>query len=389
MYYKTKSKTNWPVVITVAVIIFFVVIITAILVTSYIKSKKEIEGNNKIANNAIPEVELSLNTLEPNQERVFINVKITTTDPEGLAKIVIPGLEEILIKEENQQAYETTFGANLNAIYEIQAYGKNGVYGSDRIQVSNIKAFTSTEPYIPEGFTKVGDSEVSTGLVVRDSRNNEYVWIPVPGGQLTRNRQDSDVRYYETDSEYFQFVNSVGKYQGFYLSRYEAGAVVVGGKEVATSKPNATPIQRISFNKALQLSKEVAITYKYGDYQTSIISSSAWDTVLNWLDKSHSGYSSSLQYGNYTGSLRSTGGTSTDKVNNIYDLAGNLAEWTSENYKLSEEELDNLSNAEEEFDYRVIRGGSTSNKSTPNRTNAGNPKSAYEHVGFRYVLYKD
>ena len=242
MYYKTKSKTNWPVVITIAVAAFFLIIIITILVNSYLRSKNSLDDKNKQVNTAIPEVLLSLNTEEENQEKVLINVKISTTDPEGLEKIVIPGMEHILIKRENQQLYETTFAATQNATYEIQAYGKNGVFGSNRVQVKNIKVFTSIEPYIPDNFTKIEESVVNSGLVVKDSIGNEYVWVPVPGGQLTRNRSETDVKYDESEPEYFQFVNSVAKYQGFYIARYESSIATVNGKEVATSKPNVTPV---------------------------------------------------------------------------------------------------------------------------------------------------
>ncbi len=389
MYYKTKSKTNWPVVITIAVAAFFLIIIITILVNSYLRSKNSLDDKNKQVNTAIPEVLLSLNTEEENQEKVLINVKISTTDPEGLEKIVIPGMEHILIKRENQQLYETTFAATQNATYEIQAYGKNGVFGSNRVQVKNIKVFTSIEPYIPDNFTKIEESVVNSGLVVKDSIGNEYVWVPVPGGQLTRNRSETDVKYDESEPEYFQFVNSVAKYQGFYIARYESSIATVNGKEVATSKPNVTPVHRISFAKANQLSNEAAKSYQYKGYQTSITSSSAWDTALAWIDKAYSGYSTSLEYGNYSGSVYRTGETPKDKVNNIYDLAGNLGEWTSENYKFTEEEKAQMKSSEDKSDHKVVRGGSASDKSASIRSRRGNPQSSYEHIGFRYVLYKD
>ncbi len=387
MYYKAKSKVNWPVVITISVVVFFLLIIVTILIINYLKGKAPVEKPGEVVNNAIPEVNLSLNTEEPNQEKVLINVKITTTDEAGLEKIVIQGLQDILIEEDNKQVYETTFTATKNATYEIQAYGKNGVFGSNKIQIKNIKVFNATEPYIPEGFVQVEGTEVSKGLVVKDTKGNEYVWVPVPGGQLTRNRQETDSMYSEKDSEYFQFVNSVGKYQGFYIARYEASVVSVNEKEAASSKPNTFPIHRISFDKANQLSKEVAQTYGYEKCQTSIISSSAWDTTLAWVDKSYSDFLKSTAYGNYSGTLKATGTTEKDKVNNIFDLAGNLAEWTSEYYKLTNDGENN--NSEEAQNYRVIRGGSATRSSDVRRTTAGNPQSTYEHIGFRYVLFKD
>lgn len=391
MYYKTKSKTNWPVVITVSVAVFFLVIIISILVASFLKSKQNNNNVTEVLNTAIPNIELSLNTTDPNQEKVLIQVKITTTDSKGLEKIVIPGADEILITEENQTEYLTTFEARINGEYEIQAYGKNGVFGNNKIQVSNIKITTAVEPYIPLDFTKIEGTDVNTGLVIKDKFDNEYVWVPVVGGRLIRNRSETDTKYYENTNEYSQFINSVAKYQGFYIGRYEAGITLSNGKEVAISKADILPSNGVSFSKANKLSNEVAENYQYNGYQTSLVSSSAWDTTLAWINKSVSNYSTGLNNGNYKGTLLKTG-ESTDKANNIFDLAGNLREWTSEKYRLSEQEKRNIQNTsqlEQISDYNIMRGGSASNSSTANRSTAGNPESTYQHVGFRFVLYKD
>ena len=392
MYYRTKSKTNWPVVITTGVSIFFLVIIIGILVVSYIKSRKELGQNNSIANTAIPNVQLSLNTLEENQEKVLIYVKVTTTDKAGLDKIVIPGYEEIII-EGNQMEYNTTFEGRKNGIYEIQAYGKNKVFGKGEIQVSNIRFITAIDPYIPEGFIKIEGTEVSTGLVVKDKSGNEYVWVPVVAGRLIRDRAETDNKYYENAPEYFQFVNSVAKYQGFYVARYEASIISSDGKEIAISKPNVLPSYEMTFEKANTLANGVASHFGYTNYQTSLVSSDAWDTILDWVNKSYTNYSTVLDYGNYSGILKRTGENSKDKVNNIFDLAGNLREWTTENYRLSEEEKKelkkstNITDITEIGDYKIIRGGSITNSSTPNRGVSADPELKYKYVGFRFVLF--
>ncbi len=392
MYYKKRSKVNWPVIITVGVAVFFLAIIITILTRNFLNAKKDTTVDRVQANTAAPKIELSLNTEEPNQSQVLIKVKISTGDPDGLAKIIIPGASEIIL-EENQTKYETTFAAVKNAIYEIQAYGKNGVFGSGRVTVSNIQRYSAREPYIPEGFTKVDGTDVNTGLVIKDQSGNEYVWIPAEDGRLVRNRSETDSTYYESDAE-LQFRNSVAKYHGFYIGRYEANVLSSGGKEIAGIRAGVLPADRITYKKAEKLSKEAAEVYNYKGHQTTLISSSAWDTALAWIERALPGYSSSVNYGNYSGRLLPNGENSKDQMANIFDLSGNLREWTSESYRLNEEErrsLAKLENIEVDAveDQKIIRGGSASNSSTPNRSLRGNPNSAYEHTGFRYILFKD
>mgnify|MGYP003317301144 CR=1 FL=1 len=48
------------------------------------------------------------------------------------------------------------------------------------------------------------------------------------------------------------------------------------------------------------------------------------------INKRVKNYSTSLNYGNYTGTIRNTGQTETDVINNICDMSGNVREWTTE-----------------------------------------------------------
>lgn len=84
------------------------------------------------------------------------------------------------------------------------------------------------------------------------------------------------------------------------------------------------------------------------------------------------GYKTSLAYGNYSSTIQNTGTNKKDKVGNIYDLAGNVREWTTERYKNMkvDRRTGALIEVQDENIYRVIRGGAASFEATPNRSQA-------------------
>ena len=60
-----------------------------------------------------------------------------------------------------------------------------------------------------------------------------------------------------------------------------------------------------------------------------LCNSYVWDTVLQFIEIKNVGYSTNSEGDNYSGSLKHTGIGSIAR-NNIYDMGGNVAEWTTE-----------------------------------------------------------
>ena len=219
------------------------------------------------------------------------------------------------------------------------------------------------------------------------------MWVPVESGKLTRNTK-LDTKYEESNTVVSGFVNSVAQNYGFYIGRYEASAYNIGGSDVAASMKDKAPWTNISYGTAATVASESAKGFGYQDCQTALINSYAWDTVLSWIDMTTENYSSSIDYGNYSGTMRSTGSTESDMKNNIYDLAGNVREWTTEIFKESttSTKVNKKTNTKEDVletvNYRVVRGGSANLDRPPSSHTAYKDNSSEAYWGLRTVLYK-
>ena len=145
-------------------------------------------------------------------------------------------------------------------------------------------------------------------------------------------------------------LNSVKRYGGFYIGRYEVG--IENGTQDLTEydedsytapsdewtgwKNGKTVVQKdkqawnyITRDKAKKVAEEM---YANNDVVISrLCSSYAWDTALKFIETNHVGYATNSEGDNYSGTLKHTGMGSTPR-NNIYDTGGNVSEWTTEVY---------------------------------------------------------
>ena len=288
---------------------------------------------------------------------------------------------------------------------------------------------------IPEGFYYVGGTKAE-GIVISDSpedenkgtsheaaqnmQGNQFVWIPVEddsafqrySGYRNGSNQNSDLTttytepfangYASERSEYDAMKANVLENDGFYVGRYEAGTtnsarssssgitdevLVQQGKYVYNyvgwSNNNAMTVET---GGAVELSKNFANQKGYSSVTSSLIYGVQWDAIMNFIDPAYatgtcaedSFVRDSSGKGNYNGESGSpavTGASANYAVKNIYDLGGNVYEWTMEASSTSS---------------RVYRGGlySYSGSDLPASFRDGNnPSSTYVNVGFRPVLY--
>lgn len=336
-----------------------------------------------------PDAELSIDPTDTTDGTVTIYINAEIGGGNSIESIKLPNGQ--IVTSEGAK-YEVS----KNGEYSFIIKGSNGSEVTKKITVDNITEISADSPYIPEGFTQVEDTTVETGFVIEDSKGNQFVWVPVESGSLIRNTNEND-KYEEIDSTATGLYNSVAKYYGFYIARYEASKAEINGLSIAKSVKNEIPWSNMNYEEAYSACVNASIAYNYSGVKTALMNSYAWDTTLDWLNKSVSNYSSNTSYGNYSGTILKTGTTEMDQVNSICDMAGNLREWTTEVYypelpTLEEDTQNTITNEEiedTEETYRVVRGGSANINKVAN-SHIGQPENLSDiYWGFRMILYKD
>lgn len=255
-----------------------------------------------------------------------------------------------------------------------------------------IKGYSSTEPYIPDGFTHIDGTTPQNGYVIQEiSTGNEFVWIPVDGTNVKLEKRDFAVtdiskdNCRETANPLFE--ESVTLYGGFYIARYEAGIPdgtdYTGEEKNISGKPVSKKSQEV-WNYINYENAETSANQMYSEsteVTSSLMSGQAYDTVLTWLEQN--GYNVSADshaWGNYSNNEHTNNevaktGYENWVANNIYDLAGNVAEWTTE----------------QNGSAMVRRGGNYSNEGNvcPAGMREKMSKTQYNNTtGFRVMLYK-
>lgn len=343
-------------------------------------------------------------------------------------------LKEILDKYFDNVPVETQITSETK-LKAKEEYGKYEMKISD-IDVGEITYETSYTIFkdvngeqvpIPEGYIVSENSDeniVNKGLVISDSRGNEYVWISCTVDSSSNKLQykrtewvvekdgtdnsraikdeltlkDIDVTYSKTDTdngineeiskEIVAQINaekeSIKKYGGYYIGRYEVGK----DNKTAVIKAEQEPYVNIKWSKAYELAKGIG----GGEGATTYLCSSySWDTAINFIQNTTGkNYATSIIgfNGNWKSQeVKDSSGKVIKPVNtaqrlntglttalcNIYDMGGNVGEFTTELNPGTSETV-------------VLRGGYYYNVPAGYRGD-GNSGIAYSLYGFRATLF--
>ena len=223
---------------------------------------------------------------------------------------------------------------------------------------------------VPAGFKIVnGATTVDKGIVIEDvtetaTKGSQFVWIPV--GTITKadgttttitlGRYDFDSTtgkesaysgpYVEEDSNntltlkkyenviaknITDFKNSVAKNGGYYIGRYEARTITARSTSEdtltqVTEKSTENVYNWVTQSQATQLSQNM---YTSDKFTSDLINSYAWDTAIVFIQNCGTNNKYSMQSSLNVNSFSQTG-TTTDVQCNIFDMASNVLEWTTE-----------------------------------------------------------
>ena len=286
---------------------------------------------------------------------------------------------------------------------------------------------------VPEDFkiridnTTNNADTVNEGIVIEDRKGNQFVWIPLGEVKtdnagtvvnITLNRYDFGGCTEDTeenhDSSYknaiakniTDFINNSNSNNGYYIGRYEAGIINYDKQNIITENTNeevnwtgyspeegkklelvcksgAQPWNYVTQSKASELARNM---YTGKNYESDLINSYAWDTAISYIQmcgmKTNS-KSYSSQNGQFIdtskpsmtgkGILNST--NTVDEQCNIYDMAGNETEWSTETSNLNSTPC-------------VDRGGMYYwDERSANVRGMNSNTLVYDYISFRPVLY--
>lgn len=271
---------------------------------------------------------------------------------------------------------------------------------------------------IPVGFTIVpGCEDISEGLVISDdegdteidpdnkiSNGNQFVWVTVLeidkfkaiegyndkilDNKLPDCSEPFNEGYNTEEEEYQAMYESVRENQGFYIGRYEAGKekdkVVVKKNMIVYNEVIWGNSMNDSAGGAVECSKNFATEKGYSTVTSTLCYGVQWDATMQFFDSDYiNGTCSDDSYvRNSTGrgvyaaeGPMNTGINDYYQEKHIYDMAGNVREWTMEAGK-------NTS--------RISRGGGYSSYGSggpASNRHKYNPNESNDNVGFRIALY--
>ena len=253
-------------------------------------------------------------------------------------------------------------GKKWGKLYEFSA---SGITARNWTEQGNIMSITSETSY--------REPDVVTGSGTQYDADNSNLQQAGLDSSATASTFKTQLQ-----TEFNNMIESVKRYGGFYIGRYETGNL--SQAKVSVIKNN-TDINNQTWYSMYKKAKGIAVN---GNVTSSMIWGSQWDATMRWMYNSENGEKKKYTYdstgkGNYNGTngtkAIATGSVDAYAVNNIYDMGGNVNDWTIEAGLTI---------------VRVTRGGGSNvigSSSPASRRSNNDPTDRNEYLGFRVALY--
>ena len=339
--------------------------------------------------------------------------------------------EAAILDEYNEYLNNVTGGGSTGG--GDTGEGTLGTVTGDETSNTTVEDSLGNKVVIPPGFIVQNPTDnVEDGIVIvdddesRPTYGSEFVWIPVGTGIKKEDDSTFDIKlsrytfdnsgiatdqgnnaivigsynYQELntgngnttakeniESEETGFRKSAIENGGYYIGRYEArDGVTTSARRSSTSDTNQLVCTASNYvynwvTQAQAAERSQGMYAENSNFTSDLMNSYAWDTAIDFLQKCDNRTDKTTPYSrqNSLNTSLATQGTNNletkDQICNIFDMASNCYEWTTETY----------SNASLPC---VLRGGGYGNSGYCTANRFGNSASfSYDINAFRPLLY--
>ena len=361
---KSKRVLTKKIVIPISIVLIVILLATLIVYTFIGKQKNTVVEAEKtelnLANNEYMHVEEDASGDKVPVPNGYVGSSVEGENEIDTGYVIYEGEEEVTDSnvadaQKNRNQYVWIPVPDISKFYGTDTNGKKWgkQYQFSSSTSSSYDEITGTKPY---------NWSESNGVMTINSKTSYREPDVVPKNGSTGYDMDSRLKTLglgakttheflnQLEKEFNNMLASVEKYGGFYIGRYETGNI---NQDTPVIQKGNTNINNQTWYNMYKRCKNIRGANT--NVETGMIWGNQWDRTLMWLIETGSKtkeqiaddstswgnyYNATFEYVNSSGSTATknensstiipTGSAEYTKANNIYDLAGNVKDWTME-----------------------------------------------------------